>query len=352
MDLTKKTNSEKRFRQFGLLTIVAVYLLILVGGIVRSTGSGMGCPDWPKCFGQWIPPTQANELPANYKDIYAEGRHQKNIRLADYLTALGFKDLAVQLLNDKSILIEQDFNAKKTWVEYVNRLIGALIGILIFTTAVASFIYWKIDKTITLLSVLSFLLVGFQGWIGAFVVSTNLLTWLVTTHMLIALLIVSLLIYVITRSYKTTFSPDFLKKRTTINVTVAVCLILSIIQIVMGTQVRENIDSVAAQGILRRNWIDNLDTIFYIHRSFSILVLISNLQLCWLIYREGAATLKKWSYWLLFALLTEILSGVIMAYFAVPAAIQPVHLLFGNIIFGIQFILLMLVNFKWLFADR
>src|SRR4028119_1014324 len=122
----------RRFRFVGLLTVASVYLLILVGGVVRSTGSGMGCPDWPKCFGTWVPPTAVSQLPPNYKEIYTEQRVAKNQRIAKTLDQLGFEEVAAQIFAHPTQYVETDFNATKTWIEYLNRLLGALIGVFIF----------------------------------------------------------------------------------------------------------------------------------------------------------------------------------------------------------------------------
>ena len=157
----------RRFRFVGVLTVVSVYLLILVGGIVRSTGSGMGCPDWPKCFGQWVPPTEASQLPANYKEVYTAQRVAKNQKLARTLQRLGFAQVAGSIFAHPTQYIETDFNAVKTWIEYVNRLLGALIGVFVLLTVVFALPYWRRDRAVFWLALASFLLTGVQGYLGS-----------------------------------------------------------------------------------------------------------------------------------------------------------------------------------------
>ena len=136
MNTAADNNKLHRYRRMAWITLAAVYFLILVGATVRASGAGMGCPDWPTCFGRWVPPTSEAQLPSNYQEIYAE---------------LGYA--------------ETRFNVVKTWTEYTNRLVGVSIGLLIFLTAIYSWFCRRHDPLIFKASVAAFLMVGFQGWL-------------------------------------------------------------------------------------------------------------------------------------------------------------------------------------------
>ena len=342
-------NQVNSYRRLSGITVVAVYFLILVGGIVRSTGSGMGCPDWPKCFGSVIPPTAVEQLPENYQEIYLEKRLAKNERFVATLSKLGFKETANQLANDKSIQVEEEFNATKTWIEYINRLIGVVIGLLILATLVKSFSLWAQDKWITITAFLSLVLVAFTGWIGSIVVSTNLLAWMITVHMLLALALVAVLLYSHRRAARllTTKQVTNPMPRKIFGLLLAAS-ILMLIQVVLGTQVREGIDRVsfAMGNMLREEWVGKVGLVFLVHRSFSLVLLaVHVLYFAWVYkFLPRHSSLNYWNQALLLLILLEIVSGMGMAYFGLPAFLQPVHLLFGSMILGVQFILMLLLK--------
>jgi cytochrome c oxidase assembly protein subunit 15 len=329
------------FRRLTFSTLTAVYVLILVGGVVRSTGSGMGCPDWPKCFGQWSPPTSVDELPSDYKEKYSEYRHQKNIRFAKYLAAFGFDDTADRMLNDESIREEADFNPVKTWIEYINRIVGVIIGLLIFAVFISSIRFWKTHRKLTGLSFLSFLLVGFQGWIGSIVVSTNLTPWTITVHMFLAILIVALLVYLVFKSFSDTRYIETIIPKSTVIVLVVSLLVL-VMQILFGTQVREAIDWVAESVQNRADWVQALCFEFIIHRSFSWVVLLVHVILVIRIWKMRS--LSRFSLAVILLILGVIFTGIGMAWFGVPPYLQPTHLVLATIAFGVEFFLLLQLN--------
>jgi cytochrome c oxidase assembly protein subunit 15 len=307
----------KRYRRMAWITIAAVYFLILVGATVRASGSGMGCPDWPTCFGSWVPPTSEAQLPVNYQEIYAE---------------LGYSDTR--------------FNVVKTWTEYANRLLGVSIGFLIFLTAIYSWSCRAHDTRIFKASVAAFLMVGFQGWLGSKVVSSNLLPGMITIHMLVALAIVGTLLYAVAQARR-----GIMASQSVGNIDqrfgkwLYIVLGLTVLQVAMGTQVREMTDFIReSQGEeLRSSWIDAMPWFFYVHRSFSAVVLFANLWLARLLVMSlgWQHTLSRLTLTMICVIGAAVFSGAALGHLGMPALVQPTHLLAASLLFGLQFLIWM-----------
>ena len=339
--------SEKRFIRLNLLTIVVTLLLILAGGIVRSTGSGMGCPDWPKCFDQYIPPTEVSQLPTNYKEKYVAERIAKNERFAKTLDKMGKVALADSIRHDQSILVPESFNVAKTWTEYLNRLMGAITGLLLVLLVAFSFVYKKKAKRIIVLSVINLVVVGFQAWLGSIVVSTNLMAWIVTVHMLLALVILAILIYTYNYAIAQEQKPAVVMAQIGwLKLLVLAAIGVSVIQIVLGTEVREAVDAISKRLAFtgRESWLEEIGKVFSYHRDMAILVLVLNL---W-IYREvkdkfsGKQALLIGNS-LVIVLLIQIGTGLILSNFALPPYAQALHILFSTVLFSLQYYLFLLI---------
>tara|TARA_B100001123_G_scaffold382346_1_gene453433 strand:+ start:156 stop:1205 length:1050 start_codon:yes stop_codon:yes gene_type:complete len=330
------------------ISLLLLYFLILAGGIVRCTGSGMGCPDWPKCFGKLIPPISIEELPEGYEEKFVNGRIEKNKRLGKILSFIGLDELSNKIINDPEIKVSEKFNVYKTWTEYINRLIGAIVGISLFLLFISSIYLKPFDNKIFLLSFLSIILVLFQAWLGSLVVSTNLLSGFITVHVIVALIIICnvILCYHLTSNVKlVNFKSDLLV------FFIIVSFFLFFVQIVLGTNVRESVDGLFKFfGFNQRDLIiESLGINFIIHRSFSLLILIFQSITYYFILRQSKIELyfKNISRILLVLIILEILVGVGMAYFQIPKFLQPIHLFVAFLIFGIQFyVILLSVKFK------
>lgn len=328
-----------RFQKAAKITLVLVYFVIAAGAIVRMTGSGMGCPDWPKCFGYYIPPTSEETLQWQSNREFKKGQviiknEKLLVAMNDFTTATKFDETLWQAYQRHDYA---KFNVWHTWIEYINRLLGALAGLATLILALWSYRFWQQEKAIPLLSWLVVFGMGFQAWLGATVVYSVLQPFKITLHMFMALAIVALLLIIVHKVGKKPIAKYYQKLLPLFVFSLA----LTLIQIFLGTQVRQFVDDqVVNVGYNAKDqWLDKPELQFYIHRSLSILVVLINVALFWTITKNqlGFQKIK----WVLTLIGIEVLTGIAMYYFSFPFASQPLHLILATLIFGIQFYLLL-----------
>lgn len=320
----------RAFVRLNWAILVVLYLVIFAGSFVRITGSGMGCPDWPKCFGQWVPPTDAKALPPDYRETFLEKRAIKATRFVKFLNSIGFKETAKQIENDPTLYQEEPFNVARTYTEYINRLLGAFAGLLMVFSFGWALIYYRKARWLIALSFINLILMGFQGWFGSIVVATNLVPWTITVHLLVALIIVLIHLYTISR-----VSPKMQVKLNLPKLQFWIwwgVFIITFYQMFLGTQVREYVDSLTKAGLGRESWNDYFGWAFFIHRSFSWLVLGF---IFYLGYRNEKGEKQTMVRLVVITLILELVGGVLLAYADMPGWVQTCHLVFACILFGI-----------------
>ncbi|CAM1371044.1 Cytochrome c oxidase assembly protein subunit 15 [Tenacibaculum sediminilitoris] len=330
---------KKHFPLIVKISLIAVYVIFLAGAIVRMTGSGMGCPDWPKCFGYYIPPTSEEQITWQPNSEYKEGM----IIIKDEALFVAGHDIKTTEefnVNNWGKYTKHSyakFNKFHTWTEYINRLSSALAGIPFLFLIFVSVKFWKENKQITLLSFGAFFLMLFEAWLGKTVVDSNLKPTIITIHMVVGLVIVALLLwllYIVSHRKKTSYKYDSLFSKLVI-----FSAIFSLIQIALGTQVRQFIDEqVKLHGFENKEYsLMNPNIKFYIHRSFTIAIVLVNLGLFYLNQVKNLG--YKLVNWIVALIFLETITGILMYYAEFPLGTQAVHLLSGAILFGLQFYL-------------
>ncbi len=329
----------KRFIFLAKTALILVYMVFLAGATVRMTGSGMGCPDWPKCFGYYIPPTEIEQLLWQPNHNYQKGQviiHEKKLWVAkDDFTTNDVYDLNHWEAYTKHNYAE--FNVYHTWTEYINRLFGALAGLGCLVMFIASFSYWKTRKSVVFAAFLSLFLLGFNAWLGAKVVYSVLNPVKITTHMVAALFNVAALIltiYLASNKKKNTIYDKSFQLIAIFTMTV------SIVQIALGTQVRQFIDEQTLSGVSNvAEWLQNPNDYFYLHRTFSYVIILTSLFL-FLRNKNRQLGHNFKINWILILITLEIITGIMMYYIHFPLGSQALHLLLASILFGLQFSLI------------
>jgi protoheme IX farnesyltransferase len=139
-----------RFQRLAAATVVASFVLVVIGVAVRATDSGVACPHWPGCFeGQFLPGL----------------------------------DAGVQV-----------------WIVWLHRSVAALIGLLIVGMAALAVLDHRDRRSILWPSVVAVLLVGYQAWLGRETVRLGNSGESVTAHLAAAMALVGLLVYLLVRS--------------------------------------------------------------------------------------------------------------------------------------------------------
>lgn len=337
--------TKKRLNTAGQIALICMFLIIIAGSFVRITGSGMGCPDWPKCFGYYIPPTEISTVQLQEGRQYSKGQmviHNDTLWLTerDFIYSSDFwrsnfgAEAALKVYPKHQYA---EFNAFHTWTEYINRLLTGLLGLPILVMSFLALIYYKKSNDFwpMVYSIFSIVMIIFEAWLGKMVVDKNLNTSTITLHMVGSLGILLSLLFLIRRTSET----PHITLPVTLRKALSFFFLIHLVQLLLGTQVRESVDLLLENGIGRNILIENLPVGFKIHRSFSILIVILATMM-YLQYSRLENKPRKFFY-LFIVLGFEILFGVGMAYFAVPIALQPLHLLFSIILFALSGMLLL-----------
>lgn len=331
------------FPKIVIINLVLVFVVIAAGAIVRATGSGMGCPDWPTCFGKLIPPTHVDQVTWFPDRDFKEG--EMIIKDEQLLVALTDINTGSTFISDNWQEYEKHdyaiFNPLHTWVEFINRLATVVLGFPVMLMFGLSFFYWKEKKMNITLSGLVVFLIGFQAWLGKIVVDRNLQGTTITYHMIGVFAILAVLIWLwhINDKRKIEYKRGITSSYRTV---VLGAVLLTLLMVILGTQVREEIDLIAKTTVDRSLWIDQLSNVFIIHRSVTWLVLIVN---GWLLYKSLKENWFKSKVVRIIAfIMMEIILGIVLSYLDVPAVTQPIHLFVAALIFAYQLDLLLSVR--------
>ena len=295
------------FRNFSYLSTGLTYLLIFVGGLVRVAGAGMGCPDWPKCFDRWIPPTSLEQLP-------------------DHIDPA-------------------KFNIVLAWIEYSNRLFGALVGLVITITTFLAFKYYKHVDRIKWSVLAAFFLTLVEGWLGSVLVDTVLNPITITLHLFLALVIVMLLLYAAQEAYYVENSDSEKMSHYPSNLKWMFGLLAGILlmEVVLGTEIRGGLEMIRKDNPLVESQflLNMLGPFKYIHTILGFIITGFSGMLWYQLVNNSinpSKIMTQISTAILGLVLTQIVMGELLVFLDVIPLIQLFHMWVASWILGLVMI--------------
>ena len=298
----------KAFIRFALASVFGTYLVIFIGGLVRVSGAGLGCPDWPSCFGRWFPPTSVDQLPA-YID-------------------------------------PSRFNVVLAWIEYINRLCGALLGIVIVITAVFAIIHCRHNFKVMIGAISSAVLVALIGAQGAFVIYSELEPIVVSVHMLLAMLLACSTIYTAQHAYyeknKSAEQHTIYPLRTQRFMLFLWCL--AGLQVVLGTQMRSKLEKLAEQFPLMSDieWLSGVGGLNHVHMTLGIVLLLISIIAGRRIINgtKELPTLARSATLMMLVLISlQVVLGFVFMLVGIPELARVFHLWVASLYLGSVFVI-------------
>jgi cytochrome c oxidase assembly protein subunit 15 len=347
MNSIDSTRIVKLYRRIGLITCSSVFLLFLFGGLVRATGSGMGCPDWPKCFGLLAPPTCECQLPSNYQEIFQAKRHKKVEKFLKTLRAFGLTERADKIAADKNLYLQEKFDPIKAWIEYINRLFGVLSGLFAVLFLVLSIKYNAL-KTTRLWSIIGFIMLLLNAWLGSVVVTTNLLPGIVSLHFLLSFFCLFAFVLAVQK-----VSPIIKLHHEGNRSQWFFLWLIVFVVVILGTWSREQVDMLKGSSMLyldgnssgMLNYV-GMDWLFIVHRFVPGAILLYSLREYWnsrkLVNQNSADfsnSVKPSTHWLMILVFTvlQICLGAVHIVYVVPAWTQIAHVVLGSALLSYSF---------------
>lgn len=313
----------------------SVLVLIFVGAIVRVTGAGMGCPDWPTCWGCLIPPTKVEQVEFEKLDIAK------------------FQRKAERLGRDpKSISVEslrQEFNPRHVWTEFINRLFSLPVGLFSLLTLVFSFGSQQRRNRMYFASLAALLLVLINAWMGARVVYSGLAPGVLTTHMALAFLLILVQTYIVWRSPISPAQQVFsdVRQKRHLRILVILLFVIVLFEGIMGSQVRELTDTMSKHMSLPRGeWGHALEQswLYLTHRSFSWLILIFAVRAWWIARRYRLSPMHPVECCTIGIVLVQMLLGVVMSQIHIYGWVQVLHVGLAAILISSNFYWILLLH--------
>lgn len=321
-----------KFQKLATSALVSVLLLMFVGALVRVTGAGMGCPDWPTCWGCLIPPTSVDQVDFDSLPIEKFQRKAERMgRAADSITV---------------DTLRTEFNPRHVWTEFINRLFSLPVGIFSFATFVAAWWQRKSRPSVFFFAFGSLIVVLLNAWMGARVVYSGLKPGVLTAHLALAMALTGMLVYCAWAgtSHRWSVRMRASSAGRSLRYWISGLLVAIVISGILGSQVRELTDEMAKfhDNAPRSTWIEELERsgLYLWHRSLSWLILIcaSGAFFTSKGLKSGDQGAVEWGVFGI--VLAQMILGVIMSQIHIYSWVQVLHV-------GLSAVLLTLTWLWW-----